>query len=163
MNDSKKKVYVETSVVSNLTARRSNNLIDSARQIITRSWWERAIVDFDLYASALVEREAEKGDPDAASLRISVLESLKRVPIFPEASILAQRLLSVTAVPQSSFDDAVHIATAAVAKMDYLVTWNCRHIANAVLLPKVYATCREANYPCPIICTPEQLCKGEWQ
>ena len=155
--DEKKKVYVETSVISNLTARLSRDVFDLARQLSTRQWWETAAATYHLYTSALVWREAQRGDPDAASMRMDVLRNLEGLPIPEEAERLAMRLLDATAVPRTSYEDAVHIATASVNGMDYLVTWNCRHIANAVTMPKIYDTCQAVGYKCPVICTPEQL------
>jgi len=155
--DEKKKVYVETSVISNLTARPSHDIFDLARQMATRQWWESAAVTYRLYTSPLVGREAQRGDPDAASRRMAILRDIENLPIPAEAETLAGKLLDAAAVPHTSYEDAVHIATAAVSGMDYLVTWNCRHIANAVTMPKIYETCQLAGCKCPVICTPEQL------
>ena len=153
----KKKVYVETSVISNLTARPSHDIFDLARQMTTRLWWNAAVDSYSLYSSSLVEREAQRGDADAASRRMDILKGLKSLPIPEEAESLAVKLLDAAAVPRTSYEDAVHIATAAVCEMDYLVTWNCRHIANAVTMPRMYEACQAAGYRCPVICTPEQL------
>ena len=155
--DEKKKVYVETSVISNLTARPSHDIFDLARQMVTHQWWETAAAAYHLYTSPLVEREAQRGDSSAASRRIAVLRDIESLAIPAEAETLAGKLLDAAAVPHTSYEDAVHIATAAVNGMDYLVTWNCRHIANAVTMPKIYEMCKMAGYKCPVICTPEQL------
>ena len=157
----KKKVYVETSVISNLAARPSCNLIDMARQVATQQWWDVAVSEYRLVISSLVEREAAKGDADAAKRRLEILRGLDALVITREVEALANRLLAATAVPMSSYEDAVHIAAAAVGGVDYLVTWNCRHIANAATMPKIYQTCQEAGFKCPVICTPEQLGKEE--
>jgi len=156
----KKKVYIETSVISNLTARPSNNVRDMAHQVSTCAWWDECRKDFDLFSSAVVEREALRGDHDAAGRRMAVLKETKSIPVSEAAAVLAEALLSATAVPRTSFDDAMHIAVAAVNGMDFLLTWNCRHIANAATMPKIYEVCAGAGYRCPLICTPEQL-KGE--
>ena len=155
----RKKVYVETSVVSNLTARRSLNIIDLARKVATQNWWAGASDCYRLFSSPLVEREALRGDKDASVRRMEILRTLENLPITRDAEMLAEKLLEATAVPRTSFEDAVHIATAAVTGMDFLVTWNCRHIANAETMPKIYETCRKNGYECPVICTPEQLVK----
>ena len=159
MLEERKKVYVETSVVSNLTARRSYNLIDAARQVATQAWWDEAFSCYALFSSLLVEREAEKGDQEAADRRMGVVRLLEQLPITKDAELLAEKLLEATAVPRTSYEDAVHIAIAAVNEMDFLVTWNCKHIANAVTMPKIYETCRRNGFRCPLICTPEQLMK----
>ena len=157
----RKKVYVETSVVSNLTARRSYNLIDAARQAATQTWWDTMRCEFDLFVSLLVIDEASKGDSDASRKRLEALKEMSVVTITREMEVLAERLLEATAVPRSSYEDAVHIAAATVGKMDYLLTWNCKHIANAVTMPKIFKVCNDSGYQCPIICTPEQLGKEE--
>ena len=153
----KKKVYVEASVVSNLTSRLSKNVQDLARQLSTRDWWESRRIDFDLYYSAVVEREISRGDADAAAKRREALVGLTKLAVTPQMESLAEVLLEKTAVPRNSFDDAMHIAVATVNKMDYLLTWNCTHIANAATMPIIYRVCKEVGYECPVLCTPDQL------
>ena len=156
----KKKVYVETSVISNLAARPSVNMIDAAHQLVTRQWWEGDRSQYDLYVSELVVEEAQRGDAEAAAKRMSVLSGLPVLVITNDMRKLAACLLEMTAVPPKSYEDAVHIAVATVNRMDYLLTWNCRHIANASTMPKIIATCEALNLKCPIICTPEQMKGG---
>ena len=158
--DEKKKVYVETSVISNLTARPSRSVIDIGHQVATYEWWTSCHGTCELYSSSVVDREASKGDAAAAALRMETIAATKTLPVTEAAIELAEKLLSETAVPRTSFDDALHIAVAAVNKMDFLVTWNCKHIANAATMPKIYKVCQAAGYSCPLICTPEQM-KGE--
>ena len=117
------------------------------------------MTSYELFSSVLVEREAQRGDADAAARRMEAVNRLEKLPIIPEAENLAEKLLEATAVPRTSYEDAVHIAIAAVNGMDFLVTWNCRHIANAETMPKIYETCRVNGFVCPLICTPEQLMK----
>ena len=99
-------------------------------------------------------------DADATALRMDAISKTKTLPVTEEAIRFAELLLRETVVPRTSFDDALHIAVAAINKMDFLVTWNCKHIANAVTMPKIYKVCQDAGYSCPLICTPEQM-KGE--
>ena len=153
----KKKVYVETSVISNLTARPSPRLVEAGRQVVTIEWWERATSEYELFGSFVVEREASNGDPDAAARRMEKVRQLKPTIFDNRAMRLAEALLSDTAVPRNSFDDALHIATAAINGMDFLVTWNCKHIANAVTRPIIRKTCERLGYVCPEICTPDEL------
>lgn len=155
--DVRKKVYIETSVISNLTARPTYNLVDMARQVATQTWWSLVRPKFDLYASMLVLDEAARGDETAAQKRVGILNAMTLIPVTREMESLAERLLATTAVPRTSYEDAVHITAATVSGMDYLLTWNCRHIANAVTMPKIYKACVEADYRCPVICTPDQL------
>ena len=156
----KRKVYVETSVISNLTARPSHNPIDAAAQISSHAWWSGAMDRFDLFASHLVEKEVANGDPEAAGRRLSVVRELRILPIDERMYDLAEQLLAATAVPRTSYDDAVHIATAAVCGMDYLVTWNCSHIANVETRPLIRKTIEKAGYVPPEICTPLEM-KGD--
>ena len=155
--DEKKKVYVETSVISNLTARPSPRLVEAGRQIATIEWWNRAMSEYELFGSFVVEREASNGDADAVARRMEKVRELKPTVFDDRAIQLANALLSDTAVPRNSFDDALHIATAAVNGMDFLVTWNCKHIANAVTRPIIRRTCEKLGYVCPEICTPDEL------
>ena len=156
----KKKVYVETSVISYLTARPSHDLIKNARQLATQDWWQVAPAHFDLHISSLVEREAAKGDPEAAVRRMNALKGIPDLPITEEILALAEKLLEATAVPRTSFDDAVHIATASVSGMDFLVSWNCKHIANPMTKPIIRKTLECFGYNYPEICTPLDM-KGD--
>ena len=153
----KKKVYVETTVVSNLTARPSHNPIDAAAQIASQTWWCGAAERFELYVSPLVESEAAKGDASAAGRRLSVVREMRMLPIDDRMFKLAEKLLVATAVPRTSYDDAVHIATAAIHGMDYLVTWNCSHIANVETRPLIRKIIELAGLIPPEICTPLEM------
>ncbi len=152
----KPRVYIETTVPSYLTARPSRNLIRAAHQQLTREWWHRR-GEFDLYVSRLVLLECGAGDPDAAAERTAALAGL---PVLDEAEAiitLAENLVDGVPLPTKASADAVHIAASAVHRMEYLLTWNCRHIANATLRSRVEAICRAAGLEAPLICTPEEL------
>lgn len=149
--------YIETSVVSYLAARPSRDLVLAAYQEVTRAWWETAAERFDLVASALVAEEASAGDPAAARARLRALEAAVLLDAGPEAEALAQRLVDSGAVPRAATDDAVHIAIAAANGVEFLVTWNFRHIANASMRARIEAVCREAGFEPPVICTPNEL------
>ena len=125
--------YIETSVVSYLTARPSRDVVIAAYQEITREWWREASDRYDLVASALVVAEARAGDPDAARIRIEALEAVTLLDATPDAEILAHALVETGAVPRHAADDAAHIAIAVTNGVDFLVTWNFRHIANAAM------------------------------
>jgi len=152
----KPRVYIETTVPSYLTARPSRDLIRAAHQHLTREWWDRR-GGFDLYVSRLVLLECGAGDPDAAAERMTALAGL---PILDEAEAiitLADALIEGVPLPTKAAADAVHIATSAVHRMNYLLTWNCKHIANATLRSRVEAICRAARLEPPLICTPDEL------
>ena len=153
----KKKVYVETTVVSDATALPTNDLSRMGRQIMTVQWWKSAKDRFDLYCSDIVKREAKRGDPNAAKRRLDALGDVPELVATPEALTLAKRLIDEKAVPKEYPDDALHIATATVNKMDFLVSWNFKHITNAQTIPLVKQVCRNHGYECPEICTPYQL------
>ncbi len=153
----KKKVYVETTVISDATALPTNDIVLMGRQITTRNWWNAAAQKFDLYSSAVVRREAMRGDPDAARRRLEALTVLVELPMTPKAEVLAQMLMERKAVPKEFPDDALHIAMATVYGMDYLVSWNFKHITNMQMIPKIKKVCADNGYVCPEICTPYEL------
>ncbi len=153
----KKTVYIETSVVSYLTARGSRDLIAAARQQLTMEWWNNCRARFELFSSPLVEKEASGGDQEAADRRMNALQGIPKLELGDEAIALAESLMKAGALPQNAREDALHIAIAAVFRMDYLLTWNCRHIDNAQMKPVIRAVCHEQGFVCPEICTPEEL------
>jgi predicted nucleic acid-binding protein len=152
----KPRVYVETTIPSYLTAWPSNNLLRAAHQQVTREWWDRRDA-FDLYISQLVVIECQAGDPKAATERLAALTGLPILDQPPEVAALAEGLIRDVPLPPRAEADAVHIATAAVHGIQYLLTWNCTHIANATLRPRIEQACRAAGYEPPLICTPQEL------
>lgn len=151
------KVYIETSIVSYLTARPTSNLIAAAWQKETMDWWENQRGRFSLYISELVIEEAGKGDPDAARRRLESLSGIHLLPLNERAIGLAQALIEEGGVPRKALDDALHISVAAAHGVDYLLTWNCRHIDNAEMKPRIRAICQAHGHPCPEIATPIEL------
>ena len=153
----KKKVYIETTVISDATALPSNDLKLVGRQITTREWFAEARDLYDLYVSAVVVREAQRGDADAAARRMKGLEGIPVLPVVTEAVQLADTLIAKKAVPKEYRDDAMHIAIAAVYGLDYLVSWNFKHITNAHMIPKIKEVCLNEGYKCAEICTPTMV------
>jgi hypothetical protein len=151
------KVYLETSFVSYLAARPSNNLLVAAHQEITRIWWEKRRADFSLYISQRVVDEASGGDPEAAQERMLFLRGIPLLAYEEEAISLADELLSRGPFPAKATSDAVHVAVATVHQLDYLLTWNCRHIANAEIKRAARVLCQARGYEMPSIITPEEL------
>jgi predicted nucleic acid-binding protein len=149
-------IYVETSIVSYLTARPNRDLVRAAHQEVTREWWATRGA-FDLYISQLVLDEAAAGDAGAAAQRLEALRDLPLLELTTEATTLGQALLRQAALPSKAAADALHIALAAVHGMNYLLTWNCTHIANATMRPKIEAICRDNGFEPPVICTPLEL------
>jgi predicted nucleic acid-binding protein len=150
-------VYVETTVVSYLVARPSRDLVTAAHQQITREWWDESRNAFEVFVSQAVVREASAGDPSVAALRLAALQGIPSLEITPEALSLAQALLRSGAVPAKAVDDALHIGIAAYHGVDYLLTWNVRHIANAQARRAVVNVCLVHGYELPIICNPGEL------
>jgi len=154
-------VYVETSVISYLVARPSlSSMRVAANQETTREWWQTSSERFDLYVPAVVLGEAQRGDPSIASARMEVAQGLRLAQVTPEALDLAAALIAGAGVPKKANEDALHIAIATVNGLDYLLTWNCTHIANAVTIPRVNAICRTRGYEPPLIYTPQELMEG---
>jgi hypothetical protein len=153
-------VYVETSIVSYLTARPSRNLIVAVHQRVTRDWWANRS-NFDLYVSQFVMDEAAAGDSQAAAKRLKAIAGATVVDVTDAAVVLAEDLVRHGALPQDARVDAFHVALAAVHGMHYLLTWNCRHIANAVLRGTIEERCRASGVEPPTICTPLQLPKED--
>ena len=152
-----KTVYVETSIISYLTAKPSRDVRAAAWQQITTQWWEQERTKYELYGSALVTAEAGLGDPVAARRRLQVLADLSELAADDAVEQLAARLMAGGGVPATAEGDALHIAIAAAHEMDYLLTWNCRHIDNAATKPIVRSICAVAGHTCPEICTPLEL------
>jgi predicted nucleic acid-binding protein len=151
------KVYIETSVISYLVARRNQrDLLVAANQETTREWWETRRHSFQLYASAIVLAEAARGDQTYAAARLTIAQELTLVEVSEPALTLARALLSAGLPPNAS-EDALHIAIASTGGLDYLLTWNCKHIANAAIIPRVNVVVRRHGYEPPLIYTPQQL------
>jgi hypothetical protein len=153
----KPKAYLETTVVSYLTARPSRDLITAAHQQITQQWWETRRASFYLFVSPPVIQEAQAGDREAAARRIAALQDIPLLTLSEEATGLAQALIAPGPLPANAVIDALHIAIAAVNGMHYLLTWNCTHIANAAIRSDIEDVCRARGYEPPVICTPEEL------
>lgn len=123
----------------------------------TRQWWEEDRQQFELYTSEVVIDEAAQGDPEAAAERLALLSNLALLPILPEAATLADELVARHALPPKARIDAAHVAIAATNGVDFLLTWNCRQLANATLRAKIEEVCRHRGCRAPTICTPPQL------
>ena len=153
----KKRVYLETTFVSYLKARPSRDMIIAAHQQLTHDWWDKCRANYELCASQLVVREAGVGDAEAAQERLAVLAAMTMLDITDEGTTLAEELVKAGALPTTAQADALHIAIAATHGIPYLLTWNCRHMANATMRPFIEAGCAARGFAAPIICTPEEL------
>ncbi|NJL59174.1 MAG: type II toxin-antitoxin system VapC family toxin [Desulfobacteraceae bacterium] len=151
------KIYVETSIISYLAARPSRDVVALAKQQITIEWWNNFRNHFDLYISQLVIEEAERGDKDAADKRLEIAEELQITDISENALELAKIIMQKANMPKKAENDVLHIAIAATQKMDYLLTWNNKHIANAMIQKILREIVSECGYDLPVICTPNEL------
>jgi hypothetical protein len=157
----KPRVYLETTIPSYLTAWPSRDLVRAAHQQITRDWWDRRRAEFELYISQVVLRECQAGDATAAAERLKILQDLPLLEQTEQATRLAQALVERVPLPERAAVDALHVAIAAVHGVDYLLTWNCTHIANATLRDPIESVCLENGYEPPAICTPDELLAEE--
>jgi hypothetical protein len=153
----KPKIYLETTIVSYLSARPSRDLVTAAHQQVTQEWWQTRRGDFELFISQIVVQESSGGDADAAARRLDTLGDIPSLETTEEAIAFAEELVGRVPLPEKASLDAVHIALAVVHGMDYLLTWNCAHIANALLRNRIEAVCHSKGYEVPVICTPEEL------
>jgi hypothetical protein len=154
------RLYLETSVLSYLTARPSRDLITHAHQQLTVEWWEEKRRSFQMYVSELVIQEAERGDSEAAGRRLKAISDCDVLAVSPEATELAAWLVESLPLPESAGPDALHLALAIVNEMDFLLTWNCRHLASGFVRHRLPVICRDKDLDPPTICTPEELLYG---
>lgn len=152
-------VYLETSIVSYVSARPSRDVVLAAHQQLTRRWW-RGRRSYSLFVSQIVLDEAAVGDRKARSRRLRALRGIPVLALTDAATQLAGDLIRRGALPEKATVDALHIGVAAAYQLDYLLTWNCKHIANATMRGTIEAICRSAGLTPPIICTPEELPSG---
>ena len=152
-----RRVYIETTIPSYLTARPSRDILQAARQQLTREWWDVERRNYDLCISQIVLDEAAAGDAEAAQRRLAVIDTLPLLDLTFEVDGLAETIMQSGLLPASASRDAVHIAVAAVHQVHFLLTWNCRHIANATIFRDLQHIIMSAGYDVPVICTPEEL------
>jgi predicted nucleic acid-binding protein len=150
-------VYLETSFVSYLTARQSRTIIGAAHQQITRDWWEQSRFNYQLRVSELVLLECSKGDAVAAQRRLDAIQGIPRLEIGDTVRTVAHDLVSRGFVPAKVAEDALHIAIAAAHGIDFILTWNFKHIANPILQERIAECLAQWNLVIPFICTPEEL------
>ncbi len=153
----KKTVYLETSIVSYLTARPSSDLLAAASQKVTIDWWDTQRSRFDLFVSEIVIEEAGRGDDIAVTRRMNALVGIPLLSINDEVLALSEAFVQAGALPQKALGDSIHIALSAVHGIDYLLTWNYRHIDNAETKPIIREVCLANIYDYPEICTPQEL------
>jgi predicted nucleic acid-binding protein len=150
-------VYIETSIVGYLTARPSNNLILMANLEATREWWDTRRDQFMLYISQVVLDEIARGNTEIATKRLEIVRDFPLLEVSEAVQNLAAQFLAKSSLPPKAADDALHIAAATIYGLDYLLTWNCKHIANAQIQKKLAQISLDAGYELPTLCTPYEL------
>lgn len=150
-------VYIETSIVSYLRQKPSAQVVAAARQLLTHKWWQDERGRYELVVSQYVIDEVSAGSSTLAADRLQALDGIPILPHAPEIVSIASEIMARAILPATAQVDALHIATVAHHRIQYLLTWNCRHIANAKILPRVHGVLTDLGIPIPIICTPEEL------
>ncbi|MBN1515709.1 type II toxin-antitoxin system VapC family toxin [Candidatus Sumerlaeota bacterium] len=153
----KKSVYIESSIPSYLTARLSRDIRTAGWQQVTMQWWDECRCEYDLFTSELVIAEISAGDEEAVERRLRAMDGINELPIDDAVETLAEELIKRGALPNTAQADAIHISVAAIQEIDYLLTWNCRHINNAAMKPAMRTACADLGCCCPEICTPLEL------
>src|SRR5437879_9068598 len=148
----KPKLYLETTIPSYLVGRPSRDLLVAANQQVSGDWWESRREQFDLYASELVILEVRAGDAQLATNRLELLAGVPLLVATDETLELAEDLIVQGPIPRKAAGDAAHIAVAAVHGCEYLLTWNCRHIANAELQRAIRRVVEQYGYELPSLC-----------
>ena len=155
-------VYVETTVVSYLTAKPSRDLVVAAHQQVTREWWEKACLRFDLHVSAVVIDEVSEGDQEAAEKRKTIVAGMKLLARTPEVEDMKAEYARKLPIPDKALADCYHLALASWHGMDYLVSWNMKHIVNGDVILAVQEINAARGIRTPLICTPEELVEDPW-
>jgi hypothetical protein len=150
-------LYIETSIVSYLRQKPSAQVVTAARQLLTHQWWSNERTKFQLVASQFVIDEASAGDSILARDRLESLEGIPLLPLVDEIAVISDEIMSRAILPEKARTDSLHIATVAHHRIQYLLTWNCRHIANARILPRIHKTLTDLCIPIPVICTPNEM------
>ena len=150
-------VYLETTFISYLVARLSRDLPVAGHQQLTQEWWANRRSQFECFVSQVVIDESSAGDPNEAQKRLGIIANLQALNLTAETEALTQTILSSGVLPIQAARDAAHVAVATVHGVDYLLTWNCKHLANAQIIRRIEAVCTKSGYRMPLICTPEEL------
>jgi hypothetical protein len=150
-------VYLETTFISYLVARPTRDLLVAAHQQATEEWWANRRSEFECCISQVVIDEASVGDPAEVQKRLTIISGLPALEVTTDAESLTQAIMAGGILPPHAVRDAAHVAVAAVHAIDYLLTWNCKHLANAQIARRIAVVCEKLGHRMPIICTPEEL------
>ncbi len=151
------RIYIESTIPSYVVARPARDLLQAARQQITRDWWDLQREKHELFISQIVLDEIAAGECEMARCRLELVAGLTVLNLTPAAEELADHILRSGLLPANADSDAAHIALATVHKLGILLTWNCRHIANGAIEVRLRRMVQAKGYELPAICTPEEL------
>lgn len=158
----KPSIYIESSIFSYLRSRPSGHVVSAARQLLTLRWWAEERAKYELVTSQYVIDEISKGTPTLANERLESAADIQLARLDDSAVVLADKLISLYILPEKARLDALHICLATVYEIQYLLTWNCTHIANARILPRIDAFMSKNGLRLPFVCTPEELLDDEY-
>ena len=150
-------IYLETSVVSYYTGRPSRDIITSGRQQITREWWDSEMKSSQIFISEFVTNEARRGDPEVAQRRKDALKGFEALDVVPDIHALSNEYMRATSLGEKSRVDTLHMATASYYEMDFMLSWNCKHIVNGHIIAIIDLVNQSFGLSSPIICTPESM------
>jgi len=151
------RLYIESTIPSYVVARPARDLLQAARQQLTRDWWDLQREKHELFTSQIVLDEIAAGEREMAQRRLDLIAGLPVLELTPDAETLAEHVLRSGLLPATADGDAAHIALATVHKLDILLTWNCRHIANAAIVGRLRRLVEKQGHMLPEIYTPEEL------
>lgn len=158
-----KSVFIETTIASYYVARRSRDIVQAARQELTIQWWDLHRGNYELLSSQIVIDEIGRGDAAMAKKRLEMLASIPLLVITEKVVQMAEKLMADNVVPEKAADDAFHIACAGVHAVDFLLTWNCRHIANPHTRERIRDCFARHGLRSPVICTPEEFIGDDYE
>jgi hypothetical protein len=150
-------VYLETSFISYLVARPSRDVIVAGHQQATQEWWDNRRSQFECSVSQVVIDEASVGDATEIQKRLAIISGLPTFAVTEDVEALTQAIMDAGILPQHAFPDAAHVAVSAIHSIDYLLTWKCKHLANAQIARRIAVVCENLGHKMPFICTPDEL------
>ena len=153
-------IYLETTILSYLTAWRARDIVIAGKQEVTQEWWNERKKRFSIFISPYVVDEISCGDSKAAEKRLEKIKGIPVLTVDEEVARLAEAIIKEKLIPEKAATDASHIAIATKHGMDFILTWNCTHIANAEIMRMVEQVMKDNNYIMPVICTPDELMGG---
>ncbi len=150
-------VYIETSIIGYLTTKPSSDLLTAAHQQLTLEWWQQIQPQVNCFVSPFVIEEVSNGNPEAANRRLQVVSHLPILQANEEVKKLADTYFVAISLPERARLDASHLAMAVWHQIDYLLSWNCKHIVSARVRKIVQELNQQRELSTPIICTPTEL------